>query len=439
MNLSRNSELSLFNLLQSLSPQTVYTASTTQAQQRLRMVSTCLAARALPLTLWAKFPVLSAWQQAIAPLMIPGGLRQLYWCHTESNTPAALTPFSFNLPNTATLTPLCLADNDVLATEQFFLFLSSEITWLLVIRPQNTSTDIVSFIETLDPEAIATVLATLRKSLIATDSLPESIVAPHSLPSQADLTLVNQLWNPPQNWAPSSPPPVFPKSEEESTIDATFLAVITRELGTPLTNIKTALRLLESLQHRKEPRQRYLDLLKQECDRQNFILVGLQELFEIETKPDINAKVRLEDCVPGVVSTYQPIAKEKGISLGYTIPENYPDIACSAGDLRAILQHILHNSLKFTPANGKVYVRVNQKNKGVEITISDTGCGIEMSDLPRLFDCFYRGKNVDANLQGAGLGLTIVKRLLQRWGGRIQVKSNRSRGTYVYCWLPTTA
>jgi two-component system phosphate regulon sensor histidine kinase PhoR len=196
---------------------------------------------------------------------------------------------------------------------------------------------------------------------------------------------------------------------------------------------------LESLQHKREPRQRYLDLLKQECDRQNSLLTGLQELLQIDQSPltvDAHESVRIEDCVPGVVSIYQPIAEEKGIALGYTIPGDYPAITCSAADLRTILQHLLHNSLKFTPKGGKVYVKAHRQGQTIDLVVSDTGCGIEMPDIPHLFDCFYRGRNVAPASQGAGLGLTIAQHLVKRRGGTIKVKSHTGRGSYFHVNLP---
>jgi signal transduction histidine kinase len=297
----------------------------------------------------------------------------------------------------------------------------------------------VTVVQSLCPTAIAAFLAEVKPMVKMTDNLPADFLPPEPLPDNANLALINQLIQGIPSPTADRATPQAPSSLCQS---ASFLLNATRELGIPLTHMKTALRLLESMQQKREQRQRYLDLLKQECDRQNSLLTGLQELLQIDQVPvgvALQGSVHIEDCVPGVVSTYQPIAEEKGIALGYTIPGDYPAIACSAADLRTILQQLLHNSLKFTPQGGKVYVKAHRQEQSIDLVVSDTGCGIEMPDIPHLFDCFYRGRNAAAADQGAGLGLTIVQCLVKRWGGTIKVSSHPGRGSYFYVNLPIQA
>lgn len=214
---------------------------------------------------------------------------------------------------------------------------------------------------------------------------------------------------------------------------------LTQELRLPLTNMKTALRLLESMQSKREQRQRYIDLLQQECDRQNFLLLGLQEFIQLDQTSiaEVNASLKLEDIIPGLVSTYQPLAEEKGILLGYTIPAGFPSVACPEAWLRQIVLNLLNNSLKFTLPNGRVYVQAVLKQDAVELTVSDTGVGIDSNDLPKIFNSFYRGRNATgANAYSAGLGLTVVKQLLNRCGGSIFVNSKLSKGTTFTIVLP---
>jgi signal transduction histidine kinase len=202
--------------------------------------------------------------------------------------------------------------------------------------------------------------------------------------------------------------------------------------------MKTALRLLESMQNKREQRQRYLQALQRECSRQNALFQGIQELLSAEAPPEtLNQGVYLEDCVPGVVSTYQPLAEERGVSLGYTIPAQLPPAAISAPELRTLLQHLLQNSLKFTPPQGKVHVWGALQGKRVELRVTDTGVGMEMSDIPKVFNRFYRGRRALGETgPGAGLGLTISQRLLQRRGGVIRVNSHPGRGSEFQVLLP---
>ena len=192
------------------------------------------------------------------------------------------------------------------------------------------------------------------------------------------------------------------------------------------------------MQSKREQRQRYLDLLQGECEKQNAILSAVQEFIQLDqlslTPPHYP---RLEDLIPGIVSTYQPLAEERGILLGYTIPAGFPLVACPEPWLRQILLNLLSNSLKFTNTNGRVYVQASLKQGKVELTISDTGKGIESSEIPKIFNSFYRGKHLSVTqANSAGLGLAVVKQLLTRCGGTIAVNSKLERGTTFVLTLP---
>jgi signal transduction histidine kinase len=304
----------------------------------------------------------------------------------------------------------------------------------------------------LTPQTLEAGLKTIKRAIAITDQTPAELIA-DSVPAFPALNRVSaSILTPLLHHLLSSlsSPALAKPSVSSSSASATastskifqaddqFLMNVTRELSLPLTNMKTALRLLESMQHKKEQRQRYLDLLQRECSRQNSLITGLQELIQLNNPiEDKDITVRLEDCIPGVVSTYQPIAEEKGISLGYTVPAGLPLVACPTHWLRQILQHLLQNSLKFTPDRGKVHVRAHLKGQQIEISVNDTGMGIDMSDLPKLFNSFYRGRNaLSHDIAGAGLGLAIVQQLVKHCGGSVSVTSYLERGSTFRLSLP---
>jgi len=227
--------------------------------------------------------------------------------------------------------------------------------------------------------------------------------------------------------------------EAKNELEKELLINLVGELQPTLTNMKTALSLLLSPQIKKEQRQRYLELIQRECDRQNSLINGLQDLINIEEsgEADLKEKVNLEELVPGVVSTYQPLAEEKGIMLGYTIPPGLPAVACSTTWVKQIIVNLLHNSLKFTPAKGRVFVQATQNQQYIAMTISDTGQGIPQNDIPKIFNSFYRGKTTRTeDPASAGLGLTIVQKILKNCGGSISVTSSRGNGSTFTVLLP---
>lgn len=218
-----------------------------------------------------------------------------------------------------------------------------------------------------------------------------------------------------------------------------FIKTMGLELRTPLSTMKTALSLLNSPSLKPPQRQRYMEMLSQQCDRQSSLIAGVLDLVQLESSAEETPmeSLRLADIVPGVVSTYQPLAQEKGVMLAYVVPEDLPPVSCLAPWLKQIVINLLHNSIKFTPKGGQVWVRARQQGDSVQLEFRDTGIGIASSDLPRIFERFYRVRGLptdDAN--GVGLGLSIVQQLLLRCGGSILVKSKQGEGSVFSVLLP---
>jgi signal transduction histidine kinase len=218
-----------------------------------------------------------------------------------------------------------------------------------------------------------------------------------------------------------------------------FLNNVGQELRTPLSTIKTALPLLSSPNLKPPQRQRYLDMISRECDRQVNLINGVLELLQIERSlatisPD---PVRLFDVLPGVVSTYQPIAQEKGIRLAYTVPNTLPPVCCPENWVRQIVIHLLNNSIRYTEAGGEVWVTAQEEDDdNLSVNVKDTGNGIPPQELPHIFDHFYRGRQASTEEEGVGLGLSIVQQLILYCGGQISVESQPAVGTHFKVKLP---
>ncbi len=217
-----------------------------------------------------------------------------------------------------------------------------------------------------------------------------------------------------------------------------FLNTVGQELRTPLTTIKTALSLLSSPNLKPPQRQKYMDLIAKECDRQSSLITSLLNLVQIDqtSEPTVLPALRLVEVVPGVVSTYQPVAEEKGIRLAYTIPEDLPAVACMSNWVKQIVINLLHNGIKYTPSGGQVWVRAKQQGDYVQLEVRDTGIGIMQTEIPKIFDRFYRIRQAADESSGAGLGLTIVQQLLLHCGGSISVKSKVGEGSVFNVLLP---
>ena len=425
-------QASLYELTQSFeipAPSKLVTADSLQSL--IKSLIDSLLERQLTSTIWFK-TTNQGWIEEIKRYQQQGLVRKIYQCYDNSAS--------------ATSVPLQAVSVELNELkEDFLLVLSSQFNGLIVaqslgLAEQNDHS--IKMVCSFAPAVIENVFTTLKSAITKPtaeddDELDSKAIAAPDPDLFAEL-LLRQVQQAEVNRSLDIAPPADFSLVESLWLKEEFLTNLLRELRPPLTNMKTALRLLESKQLKRDQRQRYLKLLHRECDRQNSLLVGLLEFVQLDADETV-ASVNLEDLVPGVVSTYQPLAIEKGIMLGYTIPAALPPVACPAHWLRQIIINLLHNSLKFTASQGRVYVQASSPKDSVELTVSDTGVGIDSSELPQIFDIFYRGRAANSeDTASAGLGLTIVQQLLERCGGSISVTSKIGSGSTFKIMLPVT-
>jgi signal transduction histidine kinase len=167
-------------------------------------------------------------------------------------------------------------------------------------------------------------------------------------------------------------------------------------------------------------------------------LVGdLEQLAQAEAAPQLELEtLDLSGVTKQTVDTFQIQFQKKGVSL---LPNLSPGVYVR-GDrdkLVQVLVNLLSNALKYTPSDGRVTVDVMEKGNRAVVSITDTGSGIPESDLPFIFERFYRGdKSRTRATGGAGIGLSIVKALVQAHGGQVSVESKVGTGSAFSVVLP---
>jgi two-component system, OmpR family, phosphate regulon sensor histidine kinase PhoR len=442
-------DVSLLQYLQRLDPQLpVVTVSSSCWQGVLSSLLDLLSEPQIKAIVWLKLPRSMSWYSEIDRYLQSGNPERVYLCSIRDektpSPPLSASPALINVD---------LEASSHLQREYFVIVLSPVFSCLLLARQQISTTATEQTWQLGyygDVNLINQVLQHLQQAITITDTTPEEILTSVPVAFTPDN---NPLWWQQLLLKQIQHTETLQKqvSQEENTAQKIasladslkysreVLGSLTQELKLPLTNMKTALRLLDSMQSKREQRQRYIDLLQRECDRQSLLLTGLQEFIQFtqNLSPAINDHLKLDDLIPGIVSTYQPLAEEKGIVLGYTIAAGLPAVAIPEACLRQILLNLLSNSLKFTPKNGRIQVQASLKSEHLEISISDTGSGIEQGDIPYIFQSFYKGRNaVGSASSGAGLGLTLVKYLMTQWGGSIAINSKVGKGTICTLNLP---
>ena len=150
--------------------------------------------------------------------------------------------------------------------------------------------------------------------------------------------------------------------------------------------------------------------------------------IEAETR-----RARLDEVVRSAMAAVEPQAWQKGLALSANL-NGAEDITCSPRMVR-VLQNLLLNAVRHTPAEGSVRIDVHRGPKGVEVSVRDTGEGIAAEQLRHVFDPFFRGDPARSG-GGAGLGLALASRIVEALGGRIEAESVPGRGSRFAVTLP---
>jgi len=144
----------------------------------------------------------------------------------------------------------------------------------------------------------------------------------------------------------------------------------------------------------------------------------------------------------GMVEKFMLRAQNARVTLQANVPDGLPLLVGDGDRLAQVFTNLIDNALKFTPANGQVILSAKQAGAEMEISITDTGMGVDEEALPHLFDRFYQadpsraGGEPAAGRRGAGLGLAIVKEIVEAHGGKIGVRSQVGHGTMFTIHLP---
>jgi signal transduction histidine kinase len=146
---------------------------------------------------------------------------------------------------------------------------------------------------------------------------------------------------------------------------------------------------------------------------------------------------RLQDTITAVCTYYETLFKLRKIILVLDIQSDMPELSFDPDRIRQVLNNLLSNALKFTPENGTVTVSAHRIDHYVEVSVSDTGPGVASKDKPLLFHKFIQGSNHSATSEkGTGLGLVIVKSIVEAHGGRIWIDDNKPTGAKFIFSLP---
>ena len=227
-----------------------------------------------------------------------------------------------------------------------------------------------------------------------------------------------------------------------SRMKSEFVTIASHELRTPLTSIRGFLSMLNrgKLGPLTPEQQNGLAIVQEEVDHLVDLVNGLLDLGRIESGQvhfDIQ-EVDIPSVLNRIKSRHEAMAEQSGLTFRMVLDPELPrKIRTDPGKLAQILDNLLGNAFKFTPAGGSVELEMTRKDNTLEMEVRDSGIGITEESLPFLFEKFYQVAPFNNRTrEGLGLGLAITRGIVLNMEGRIQVRPNTPRGTIFSVTLP---
>jgi len=216
-----------------------------------------------------------------------------------------------------------------------------------------------------------------------------------------------------------------------------FLCNISHELRTPISAIKMAVQMLQvainsegELQEKHKKIVKYLSILQSECEQEIKLINDLLTLQQLESGEQIldRSEIDLHAWLPPVVARFQERTSKMQQNLHLDLPANLPILFSNSFSVEWIVTELLTNACKYTPANEQIYIALSASSTHIQISVTNSGIEIPTSELERIFDKFYRIPTSDRwKHRGTGLGLALVKKLVEHIGGLIRVEATAGK------------
>ena len=206
-----------------------------------------------------------------------------------------------------------------------------------------------------------------------------------------------------------------------------FVSNVSHEMKTPLAVIRNYASALRS-EPDEGTRQKYAQALMNAAERLNALVVNVLKLSRLENQgigPE-RKKVRLDGMLEEAVLGFEAEIERKGLEIECDLEE--AEIVSAPDYLEIVWNNLLSNAVKFTEPGGRISVTLRREGEGASVRVSDTGCGIPPETGAHIFEKFYQGDTFHSG-EGNGLGLALVKKVIDVLGGEISVESETGKGS----------
>ena len=229
-------------------------------------------------------------------------------------------------------------------------------------------------------------------------------------------------------------------------LEEEFTANISHELKTPLNVIFSAVQLFsvycnsDSLDEKKDSVNKYIKSIKQNCFRLSKLINNIVDSSKIKAGFfELNlSNNNIVEVVEEIVMSVVDFTGSKSLNIIFDTDMEEKIIACDPEKIERIILNLISNAMKFSNKHDEVFVDIKDKNDFIEISIKDNGIGIKDNNLDMIFDRFKQvDKSLSRNSEGTGIGLSLVKSIVELHGGSISVESEYGKGSKFTVILPT--
>lgn len=234
---------------------------------------------------------------------------------------------------------------------------------------------------------------------------------------------------------------LYQQMDDFDSLRTKFLSASAHELKTPLTVIQTYLEALRTdlTDGLTEEQAGFVDVCYESTLRLRRLVADLVDLAALETgkiQLDIG-RVEVTTTVDAVLREFDALARREDVALSAELPDTVPAMRADGHRVEQVLRNLVDNALKYTPAGGWVSVRAAAQEHSVRLEVADSGIGIPEDQLDQVFEEFVQVQPTrEARRRGAGLGLSICRRIVRSMGGRIAVRSTAGEGSQFIVHLP---
>ncbi|MEA3452771.1 MAG: HAMP domain-containing sensor histidine kinase [Patescibacteria group bacterium] len=235
----------------------------------------------------------------------------------------------------------------------------------------------------------------------------------------------------------------FEDLAEANRMKAEFVSIVSHQLRAPLTNLRWATQFLLSEEFtvaNKDQNIEYFDIIKQNGARMEGLIDDLLTITRLKEGKTDNKKTKfsLTALTEEIIAEHEKAVKNSKIKLDLKAPEKLSYVVASYPLIKIVVENLINNAIRYSQEGEKISIILKAFNKGIRFEIKDEGIGIPAEDQKRIFQKFFRAKNaVRAEVYGTGLGLYIIKLILDGMNGKIWFNSKKDKGSTFYFTLPT--